>query len=336
MRKIFFFFLLIISFTPFANEQGAVTPLNGVDIWWQAHGDKSDPPVLLIMGINSNSKLWPQDLIDGLVKESFYVITYDNRDTGKSSWVTSEPIFIKIIKILPDFVIESFVDTVFDFMFNEEGKFNMEEVPSEYNLSDMAKDGLSILDYLAIEKAHIVGASLGGMIAQIIAIDHPNRALSLTAIMTTPGFDTEGLSGPSPIFKQAMKESFVLNLQGMEKEALKISQIALTGSRFPFNEEAYEKRFDEILSHGNNTSSGHMAAVGASPNRFNRLGEIDLNTLIIHGAEDPLIPVDHGISLFENINNSEKMILDGVGHEIPDELLSEIVAKLKYHFNKGS
>ena len=335
MRKVLLLILLFNAIGLSSSEKGQTSPLNGIDIWWQAHGDSKNPPVLLIMGLNSNSKVWSEDLIQDLVEEDFYVVVYDNRDIGKSSWVTKEPFLISFIKILPTFVIEAFVDSIFDFIFDDEGRFNMEAAPAEYNLNDMALDGLSLLDHLNLKEAHVVGASMGGMIAQVMALNYPKRVSTLTAIMTTPGFDTQGLSGPNEVFKIAMKESFVLNLLEMEEEALFVIERALTGSRFPFNENSFNEKAKKRIDQGINISNAQTAAVGASPNRFNRLKEIAMPTLIIHGTEDPLIPIDHGILLADNIVGAKKLILKGVGHEIPDELLSEIIPVMSAHFKSN-
>ena len=335
MKKILLLILLFNTISLASSEKGQISPLNGIDIWWQTHGDPKNPAVLLIMGLNSNSKVWSQDLIQNLQNEDLYVIVYDNRDIGKSTWVTKEPLLISFIKILPTFVIEAFVNSIFGFIFDEEGRFNMEATPAEYNLNDMALDGLSLLDHLDIKEAHVVGASMGGMIAQVMALNYPERVSTLTAIMTTPGFDTQGLSGPTEVFKIAMKESFVLNLLEKEEEALVVIEKALTGSRFPFNENSFKEKAKKRIDQGINTSNAQTAAVGASPNRFNRLKEIAMPTLIIHGTEDPLIPIDHGILLADNIVGAKKLILKGVGHEIPDELLSEIIPVMSAHFKSN-
>jgi len=335
MRKVLLLILLFNAMGLSSGEKGQTSPLNGIDIWWQAHGDAKNPPVLLIMGLNSNSKVWSEDLIQNLVEEDFYVVVYDNRDIGKSTWVTEEPFLISFIKILPTFVIEAFVDSIFNFIFDDDGRFNMEAAPAEYNLNDMALDGLSLLDHLNLKEAHVVGASMGGMIAQVMALNYPKRVSTLTAIMTTPGFDTQGLSGPNEVFKIAMKKSFVLNLLEREEEALFVIERALTGSRFPFNENSFNEKAKKRIDQGINTSNAQTAAVGASPNRFNRLKEIAMPTLIIHGTEDPLIPIDHGILLADNIAGAKKLILKGVGHEIPDELLSEIIPVMSAHFRSN-
>ena len=329
--------ILIAVITTFllnlSSEQGNITKLNGIDIWWESHGDINNPTALLIMGLNSNSKVWSDQYIENLVVNNLHVLVFDNRDIGKSTWITEEPGLITFIKYLPNFLQVYFVEFIFGFIFDEEGKFNMENpAPAEYNLSDMAMDGIALLDHLEVSEAHIIGASMGGMIAQVMALEHSDRVKSLTLFFTTPGFDTPGLSGPSESFKVAMKESFLLNLSGNEIDALTLTEEALTGSRFPFNKNNFAEKAKIRLDQGINISNAQTAAVGASPNRASRLKDINQPTLIIHGTEDPLIPVDHGIYLFNHIPNSKKLILEGVGHEIPDQLLQEIIPAIVSNF----
>jgi pimeloyl-ACP methyl ester carboxylesterase len=121
-------------------------------------------------------------------------------------------------------------------------------------------------------------------------------------------------------------------LLGKDEEALIVTEKSLTGSRYPFDEANFAKEAKIRLKQGINTSNAQIAAVGASPNRASSLQEINRPTLIIHGSEDPLIPVDHGIYLQQNIPNAKKLILEGVGHEIPDQALSEIIPVMLNHF----
>jgi len=315
------------------SEEGNISKINGLDIWWNSFGNPTDPAVLMIMGLNSNSKVWSEKFIEELVSNDLHVIIFDNRDIGKSTWVTEEPGLISFIKILPNFLKEYFVEFVFGFIFNENGQFNMENpAPAEYNLSDMASDGVLLLRNMGIDEAHIIGASMGGMIAQVMALEHPDRVKSLTLFFTTPGFDTPGLSGPNDSFKKTMKESFILNLKDKEEEALIVTERSLRGSRFLFDEELFINDAKIRIEQGVNTANAQIAAVGASPNRASNLKLIKKPTLVIHGTEDPLIPVDHGIYLFDKIPNSKKLILDGVGHEIPDQLLHEIIPAILNNF----
>lgn len=333
MKKFSILILIIHSFNIWTGE-GQVTRLNNIDIWWQEYGEKDHPTILMIMGLNSNSKVWPDKFIKKLVDEEFHVVIFDNRDIGKSTWLTEEPGFISFIKRLPEFIIEFFVDFSLGFMFDDQGRFNMANpAPAEYDLNDMALDGIALLDYLNIERAHIVGASLGGMISQEMTLNYPDRVQTLTILMSTPGFDTPGLSGPTDSFRKSIKDSFLLNMLQKPKQALVVSEKALVGSRYPFDQDKFQEEVKKRIEHGINTSNAQMMAVGASPNRAGRLYEINKPTLIIHGTEDPLIPLDHGIFLFDNIQNSKKLILEGVGHEIPDESLDEIIPKMIENFS---
>ncbi len=143
MKKLVILFSIFI-FSLHQFGAGQISKLNGIDIWWEGHGNSANPPVLMIMGLNSNLKRWPPELIEGLVNQDLYVITYDNRDTGKSTWVTEESAVIKILKYMPTFVQEPIVNWFFDQMLDEEGRFKMGGIPSEYNLEDMALDGMAL------------------------------------------------------------------------------------------------------------------------------------------------------------------------------------------------
>ena len=168
-----------------------IAEVNDINIWWEDFGNSSDPSVLLIMGANANAMQWTLEFINPLVSAGFHVIRFDNRDVGKSTWLTTEPSF----KL-------------------EEGSMVTGEV--SYNLEDMALDAVSLLEHLGIEKAHIVGASMGGMITQVIGLDHPNKALSLTPIMSTPGagLEDENLSPPTESLMQGLRKSMEHNMKG--------------------------------------------------------------------------------------------------------------------------
>ena len=220
---------------------------------------------------------------------------------------------------------------------DNKGKFKFSESSSvQYDLSDMAKDAVSLMDSLNIEKAHIVGASMGGMITQIIALDYPERVKSITPIMTTPGIQNESLSGPSQELLNAMQKSFVMNLKGRVEDGVVEIYKQLTGSRFPFYEQDFRKKLAPIVEHGNNPFALHGAAIGASPDRTSRLNEINVPTLVIHGTEDAILPLDHGIALADGIKNSTRMIMDRVGHEIPEQLYSEIVNAIVENIKRAS
>ena len=134
---------------------------------------------------------------------------------------------------------------------------------------------------------------------------------------------------------EAIIESMKLNMEGEYEDALVVNYRVLSGSRFPFNEEKFREQAKDVIAHGHNPFPGHGAAVGQSPHRGVRLSEIDIPTLVIHGTEDAILPFDHGQALADGIPNSELMTLEGVGHEIPEQLNDAIVTKLIEHFNKA-
>ena len=316
---------------------GEIVKVNDIRIWYEEFGISSNDTILLIMGANANCKQWDQEFIDKLVSHNFHVIRFDNRDVGKSTWIGKEPIYNKFLKILPSFVLKLIVNSIFGLAVDDKGKFKFKQSTSvKYNLLDMANDAVSLMDTLNIQKAHIIGASMGGMITQIIALEYPEKVLSITPIMTSPGIQNESLSGPTKELLEAMKNSFVFNLKGRIEDGVVEIYRQLTGSRFPFNENQFREKLKPVIEHGNNPYALHGAAIGASPDRSNRLNEINVPTLVIHGTEDAILPLDHGIALAEGIKDSKRYIMDGVGHEIPEELLPEIINEIVNNIKRVS
>jgi pimeloyl-ACP methyl ester carboxylesterase len=308
---------------------GKILNVNNIDIWYEEYGEQFNETILLIMGANANCKHWDQEFIDQLILNNFHVIRFDNRDVGKSTLIGKEPGLNKILKFFPAFLLKFIVNSIFGLAVDDKGKFKFSDSsPTHYDLSDMAKDAVSLMDELKIEKAHIIGASMGGMITQIIALDYPEKVLSITPIMTSPGIQNESLSGPTKGLLEAMKKSFIFNLKGRVEDGVVEIYRQLTGSRFPFNEKDFREKLKLIVEHGNNPFSLHGTAIGASPDRTSRLHEINVPALIIHGTEDAILPLDHGIAVADGIKNSKRMIMEGVGHEIPTELLPEIIKEI--------
>ena len=305
---------------------GSIIDVNNINIWYEEFGDQEKETILLIMGANANCMQWDKEFISQLVANDYHVVRFDNRDVGKSTWFGKESALNKYLRILPNFLLKMIVNKIFGLAVDENGRFKFSEsTPVEYDLSDMAKDAVSLMDALKINKAHIIGASMGGMITQIIALDYPERVLSITPIMTSPGVQNESLSGPTEKLLGALKKSFVFNLKGRMEDGVVEIYRQLTGSRFPFNEHEFREKLKPIIEHGNNPFALHGAAVGASPDRTSRLHEIKVPALIIHGTEDAILPLDHGIAVADGITDSKRMIMEGVGHEIPEELIPEIV-----------
>ena len=316
---------------------GKILNINDIEIWYEEFGISSNETILLIMGANANCKQWDDEFINKLVSRNFHVVRFDNRDVGKSTKFGKEPTFNKFLKILPNFLLKMIVNSIFGLAVDANGRFKFSESSLiQYDLSDMAKDAVSLMDALKIEKAHIIGASMGGMITQIIALDYPERVLSITPIMTSPGIQNESLSGPTEKLLEAIKKSFVFNLKGRVEDGVVEIYRQLTGSRFPFDEQEFREKLKPVIAHGNNPFALHGAAVGASPDRTTRLHEIKVPALIIHGTEDAILPLDHGIAVADGITDSKRMILEGVGHEIPEELLPEIINEIVGNIRRAS
>ncbi|MGH9275283.1 MAG: alpha/beta fold hydrolase, partial [Acidimicrobiales bacterium] len=153
----------------------SIAPVNGIEIAYETHGDPTGEPLLLVMGLGAQLIAWPLELCDALVDRGFFVARYDNRDVGLST---------------------KFADAGGDFITSFLKASQGEPIEVAYKLSDMAADGMALLDHLGIESAHVVGASMGGMIAQTMAIEHPQRVLSLTSIMSTTGRRSVGWQHP--------------------------------------------------------------------------------------------------------------------------------------------
>ncbi|MBY8986035.1 MAG: alpha/beta hydrolase [Candidatus Lokiarchaeota archaeon] len=281
---------------------------NSIEIEYETFGNPSDKPLLLIMGLGSQMIQWEEGFIKVLIDRGFFVITFDNRDVGLSSKCeeAGEP---KLMEA---------------FMAVQQGKDF--EVP--YLLDDMADDAVGLLDAINIEKAHICGASMGGMIAQTIAIRHPSRVLSLTSIMSTTG---------NPDLPQMTQEAaqVLFNPVPPEREAYieNLVQVGkyIYGSGFPFNEEKQRifatRVFDRCFYPQG--VERQTLAIMKDGNRKDRLSAIKVPTLVIHGRDDPLFPVEGGMDTAEAIQGSKLIIINGMGHSLPPETWIQIADAIK-------
>lgn len=310
-----------------------IAEVNNINIWWEDFGNPSDPSVLLIMGANANCMQWPPEFIDPLVDAGFHVVRFDNRDVGKSTWFGKESFSAKLVRLfLPKFLLKFFLKKAFNSIIDENGYMQEFDIKDpDYTLDDMAKDAVCLMDHLKIEKAHIIGASMGGMITQLLALDYPDRTLTITLIFSSPGMGDPDLSNMTPALVMGLQESAFMDAKGNHADSVTRIYRELTGSRFPFNEEKFRERLIPIMAHGHNPNCKHGEAAGASPSRKHRLNQITKPTLVIHGTEDAILGLDHGMALYENIPNAKKLIMEGVGHEIPEELADEISSTIIDH-----
>ena len=309
---------------------GDIAKVNGIDIWWEDFGDSKNPTVLLIMGAYTNSQAWPESLINLLVQNNYHVVRFDNRDSGKSTWFGKRNFFENLIKFFPSFLLKYLIRHVV--RSNYKKSPDPENVKSPYDLNDMANDATALMKYLKIEKAHLVGASMGGLIAQTIALNSPEIVSSLTLMITSPGIRDERLSKPDSLFLDGMTESALMMIKNNQKEAMLKTFKASIGSRFSYDDEEIEELFNSVNDHGTNTYAFHSKAIEKTPSYLDKLKDIKIPTLVINGSEDPLIPIDHAYALLEGITESELYVMTGVGHELPEELINEISSRMLKNF----
>ena len=277
--------------------------VNNIEIEYETFGDPLDKPLLLIVGLGSQMIHWDEAFIKTLTDRGFYVIIYDNRDIGLSSKCeeAGEP------------------DLMGAIMAVQRG----EQFEAPYSLDDMADDAVGLLDVLNIEKVHICGASMGGMIAQTIAYKHPSRVLSLTSIMSTTS--NPDLPQMTPETMQVFYAPVPPERDAIIENTVKVGK-NIYGSGFTYDEEKHRalaaKAFDRNFYPDG--VQRHMLAIMVQGNRKENLSAINVPTLVIHGREDPLFPFEAGKDTAEAITGSELIIIDGMGHSMPPEIWDQI------------
>jgi pimeloyl-ACP methyl ester carboxylesterase len=272
-------------------------------ISYETFGDPSDPALLLIMGLGAQLVDWPDEFCDLLVDRGFHVIRFDNRDIGLSTWLDDLP--------LPDLA------EIFG------GDFST--VP--YLLSDMAADTAGLLKELGIQRAHVAGASMGGMIAQQLAIDSPDLVASLCSIMSTTGDRTVG--HPTPEAAAALMRPAATNREDAIAGAVAGSK-AIGSWAFGVFDIAEEDlvgkaaaKYDRAF-HPAGTARQYGAIV-ASPDRTAALGAVTVPTLVVHGEADPLIDVSGGRATAAAVPGATLLVIPGMGHDLPRATWPRIV-----------
>jgi pimeloyl-ACP methyl ester carboxylesterase len=272
-------------------------------IWYEMLEPEGPPQgtILLVMGIGADGLGWPPAFLQALVGAGYQVVRYDQRGTGMSDWV--------------------------------------EEWDSEnpYTLHDMADDGVAILDDLGIEQAHLVGISMGGMTAQQIAVDHPDRVLTLATVMSSCDIVDPNLPSISiDVVADMTMASLKYGLIGGERDTIKqyvAARQALMGDT-PYELDtkniAEQVLYNLRERRGFNPRVGaqHNAAVLAAESRYEALRQLDIPTLVLHGRSDPFIPYEHGQKCAEIIPGAEAVWVEGMGHDIPDAYMDVVVENI--------
>ncbi|MFN3516950.1 MAG: alpha/beta fold hydrolase [Novosphingobium sp.] len=285
---------------------------NGISIEYETHGNPSDPPLLLVMGLGAQLTLWPIELVEALVGHGYYVIRHDNRDIGLSEKFghAGIPNFRKVA-LLRMFGIRT-------------------KLP--YRLSDMADDAAGLLDALGIDSAHVVGASMGGMIAQLMAINHPARVRSLTSIFSTTG--NPRLPRPKPEAMQALLDRAPpgATLDDVIQIGIRVAR-AIGSPAYPTPEDRLRERIarDFQRSFYPEGPARQIAAIIDDGDRRKRLKTVTAPTLVIHGTDDPLVPVEGGRDTARAIPGAKLHEIPGMGHDLPLELVDEIAAVIAAH-----
>ena len=284
---------------------------NAISIEYESYGPDHAPVVLLIMGLGAQLTLWPIELVDALVSRGFRVIRYDNRDIGLSTKFDAAG-----VPDMPTLVMALLTG-------------NKPKTP--YSLDDMAADATGLLDALGIAKAHIVGASMGGMIAQLVATNHPERTLSLTSIMSTTG---------NPAIPPAQPDAMaVLTNRPATPDVATMVDFTISAARtigspaYPAAEDRLRSRAlaDFQRSFSPMGMARQMAAIVANGDRRAKLAQVAVPTLVIHGDADPLVPLEGGKDTAASITGAELMVIPGMGHDLPLELvdmIADAVAKV--------
>ena len=283
---------------------------NGVSLCYEAAGDPAGTPIVLIMGLGMQLVDWPDEFVEGLADQGFYVVRFDNRDSGLSSKLDhlGRPnlvwLWMKSMLHLP--------------------------LAGPYSLEDMVDDTLGLMDGLGLRKAHIVGVSMGGMIAQLLAATHPERVLSLTSIMSSSL--RRSLPGPSARVRRLLLRPPARTRDGTVRQVMDVFK-AVGSPSYPTPERHLRSRIERSVDR--NVSPGgvqrQIAAIAATGELVERLAHIQAPTLVIHGAADQLVPLACGVDSARCIPDARLEVIEGMGHDLPAALIERLLALIDVH-----
>lgn len=291
-----------------AAGTGATTPSeerfarvgDGLDLCYQTFGDPDDEAMLLVMGLGGPMTWWDPEFCQRLADLGYHVIRYDNRDTGRSSRVRA--------RVTQRQIIQAFLGR---------------KVVAPYSLVDMAADGIALLDHLGHRRAHVVGVSMGGMIAQVMAAHFRDRVASLTSIMSTTGRRTVGWQdprlAPMMLVQRSSRETYI-------ETSAKLWRI-IGSPAYPDTAEAVKQRAADTWDRGVSRAGvgRQILAILTQPDRTRELHTLDLPALVVHGLADKMVHVSGGRATARAIPGAELLLVPGMGHDLPAALTDTFV-----------
>lgn len=288
-----------------------ILKVNGIDLAYDSYGNRTDETILLIAGLGTQMIRWTVPFCEMLVARGFRVIRFDNRDTGLSTHFSHHPTLN----------FETLASTLMS--------GQRPDIP--YTLNDMSDDAIGLLDALGIRKAHFVGRSMGGMIAQLAASRYPERVLSLTSIMSTTG--NPDLPPTSPEVMALMTQPAPNPMEDEEGYLAHSLAFAkrISGTGYPFEADEYRSLIREEVQRAYDPGSvgRQIAAIAVSGDRRPYLAKVTVPSLIIHGMDDPMFVPACGKDTAQAISGAEFMLLEGMGHDLPAQLFETVVAGIE-------
>ncbi|MBN8885555.1 MAG: alpha/beta fold hydrolase [Rudaea sp.] len=291
---------------------------NGIHIGYDSLGNENDEAILLISGLGAQMIRWTTPFCESLADEGFRVVRFDNRDAGLSTHFTDSPV--------PDFSA----------LANAVAAGRRPDVP--YTLDDMAADAIGLLDALSIDRAHVVGRSMGGMIAQLMASDYPQRVLSLTSIMSSTGNPDLPSAAPDVMAMLTKRAPDPIEDEnGFVAHGLAFAK-RIAGHGFGFDEEAHRAIVLQELRRAYDPAgfARQIGAIAATGDIRSRLAHILAPTLVVHGADDPLILPACGKDTAASIRGAEFLLIDGMGHDLPIALYPTLVKAICRNMSRQS
>ncbi|SFB78968.1 Pimeloyl-ACP methyl ester carboxylesterase [Nocardioides terrae] len=284
---------------------------DGIELCFQTFGSPDADPLLLVMGLGGPMTWWDERLCRQLADAGFFVIRYDNRDVGRSTRVEG--------RVSMSMLTRAFLGL---------------RTRAPYTLDDLARDALGLLDHLGIVAAHVWGVSMGGMIAQTLAVAHPDRVRSLTSMMSTTGARTVGFQHPSllPTFLSRSGDE-----AGYVEASVRTWRI-IGSPGYPVTEEDVRRRATETYERGvsSQATARQMLAVLTQPNRTRDLSRVTVPTLVVHGLADRMVHVSGGRATSLAVPRSELLLIDGLGHDIPERLWPTLVKAVRRNADRAA